>query len=204
MRALGLTMEPNEQPQKVAVEAILASYGRFCVTFELAVFRLRTLLEAVLRIEGLKNQGVVQVLFANQTAEPLRALLYPLIAQIRTLTKEESKAINNILTRFQDLIEQRNVVVHSTWFLMALDQEDVDYEKLNGFKYYRKKGVESLKVLATDKNALDGYTEEANILADCFMALHAAIGFGDPINKALKPNSAGVYLPNFKQYWPET
>ena len=203
-QALGLMVDSNSRSQQEALDSILASYGRFCITFELAVFRLRSLIERTLKAGGLANQGVAQVLLANQTAEPLRALLHPLLEQVRPLTKREVVTLSHISNRFQRLTEQRNIVVHSTWFLMAIGQDDVDYEKLDGFKYIRKKGSSSLDVLQTDVKRLNELTQEAETLADSFLAIGHALDFGDPIDSKFKRDATDRYLPAFKKYWPET
>ena len=194
----------NNKSQQEAMDRILASYGRFCITFELAVFRLRSVIEKTLTAGGLTNQGISQVILANQTAEPLRALLHPLLEQVRSLTKQEVRTLNQVSNRFQRLTEERNVVVHSTWFLMAIGQDGVDYEKLDGFKYIRKKGSSSLDVIETDVQRLDALTQEADTLADSFLAIGHALGFGDPIDSRFKEDATGRYLPAFKKYWPET
>lgn len=189
--------------QRSAVEAILASYGRFCVTFEMAVFRLRWVIENVLKVGGLSNMGILQVLLANQTAEPLRALMYPLIAQVRSLSADEKAAVNSVDKRFQKLITNRNEVVHSTWFIMGLGQKDIDYETLRGFKLHRKKAEGSLNSFVTNEQTLNSLTAEAEILADYFICLASAIGRGEPIDSEIRRNKSGLFLPNFAKYWPD-
>ncbi len=83
---------------------------------------------------------------------------------------------------------------------MAIGQENVDYEKLDGFKYARKKGKASLDVVETDAQKLDYMSLEAQTLADSFLSIGSALGFGVPIDSRFKRDTTGRYLPAFKKY----
>jgi hypothetical protein len=190
--------------QELEAEALMASYGKFCLAFESAVWRLREAIETFLKRGGLSNQGMIQVLLANQTAEPLRALFLPLLLQIQELDSSEMTAVNSVLKQFQKLIAKRNEFVHATWIPLALGQADIDYSTVRGFKYHRGNSASSHQLLQLKRDDLDAWRETADMLGDSFMALRFAIGFREPITSAIKKNSHGQYLPNFTRYWPET
>lgn len=182
----------------------MASYGKFCVAFECAVWRLREAIETLLKRGGLSNEGMIQVLLAGQTAEPLRTLFLPLLIQIQDVDESEAAVVRNVLKEFQELVTKRNEFIHATWIPLALGQDDVDYSSIRGFKYHRGKSASSLQLLQLSRDDLDAWTATADMLGDSFMALRLAIGFREPISTQFKKNGQGQYLPCLTRHWPET
>lgn len=102
---------------KEQTKDLYAALGRFAVEFEHICNYLRLIIMTILSKEGLNNDKVMQIILADQTAEPLRALVMPLISETQELTEADRKIVSKILTLVQELTKIRNNVIHGTWYI---------------------------------------------------------------------------------------
>ncbi|HPD60476.1 MAG TPA: hypothetical protein PKV48_01780 [Thermodesulfobacteriota bacterium] len=157
--------------------------GEFVVKFELACLSVQTCIVFILHNAGLTDQRISQILLAGLTADPLRMLFDSLVAQTQKLNDKERKIIKNALNRFQKLTEERNDIVHSTWFIGYGDRETTDFSKASGMKYHKNgKGavVKSFRRTAADFSKL---SIEAKSLADIFGRLDGCFEGGHSVEK---------------------
>lgn len=105
----------NDEHQAQA-EELLLELGRFAVAFERVCEGMRNTILAIFQSEGLKHQGLSQVVVGDKTSGELQVLLGALFAELRARTDDEDrKAVQGVITEIKDLTEQRNRVVHSAW-----------------------------------------------------------------------------------------
>ena len=120
-------------------ENLYASIGRFAVEFEHVCNYLSSIIMTILTKEGLENENVIQILLADQTAEPLRALVMALIPEILELSDKDKKIVKNIITRVQELTKKRNEVVHGTWYVGWFGTDKDEFTVAPGRKYKKNK-----------------------------------------------------------------
>lgn len=157
--------------------------GEFVVKFGFACDSVQTCIVFILNNAGLTDQRISQILLAGLTAEPLRMLFDSLVGQTQMLNDKEREIIRNVLNRFQKLIEERNDILHSTWFIGYGNRETTDFSKAHGMKYHKNsKGavVKSPRMTAADFSKL---SIEAKSLADIFNRLNACFIGGESVEK---------------------
>ena len=116
--------------------------GEFAVAFESVTHQEWRCILWLLESAGLKDPKIVQILVAEYTAEPMRAMLQSLIGHIRLENAAEKAIVKNLLDRHQKLISRRNDVLHGTWFIGYGNEETTDWSTAIGFKLGRdKKGA---------------------------------------------------------------
>ena len=71
----------------------------------------------ILRRQGLKNQGMEQVIIGDKAAAELRELLGALYFELPNQDDGDHKAVKALLKSIQDLTEKRNTLLHSCWNL---------------------------------------------------------------------------------------
>lgn len=77
---------------------------------------MRDAILAIFQSEGLKHQGLSQVVVGDKASGELQVLLGALFSELRARTDEEDRtAVHSVVTEIKDLTEHRNRVVHSAW-----------------------------------------------------------------------------------------
>lgn len=102
---------------------IYKSIGIFCVEFELMCQEMESCIEDILDHSGLKNKSIINVILADKTAEPLRGLMFALVAEILSSRSEhEDKLLQKCNNTIQDLIRNRNEIIHTKWLIVSTGQ----------------------------------------------------------------------------------
>jgi hypothetical protein len=105
-----------DDEHRAQAEEFLLELGRFAVAFERVCEGMREAILAIFLSEGLKHQGLAQVVVGDKTSAELQVLLGALFSELRARTDEEDrKAVHFLITEVMDLTEHRNRVVHSAW-----------------------------------------------------------------------------------------
>ena len=68
---------------------LYAAIGRFSVEFEHVCFAMRRIATSILAEKGLHNRNVLDILLADQTAEPLRSLVESPLSETQSLSNIE-------------------------------------------------------------------------------------------------------------------
>lgn len=101
---------------RTQAEEFLLELGRFAVAFERVCEGMRNVILTIFHSEGLKHQGLSQVVVGEKTSAELQVLLGALFAELRSRTDEEDrKAVHGLIMDVKNLTEQRNRVIHSAW-----------------------------------------------------------------------------------------
>lgn len=149
--------------------------GEFAVTFEKICFNMLLCVREILRKDGLSNEAVIDVIIAGMTAEPIRTLLQSLLAESFNPTTYEKKIISNLMTRFQELISERNSILHGSTLVGYGSSPEDDYSEAPSFKFDKNKNGSSIKVKTISKTTMQPRIQEAKELEKLFHSLMASI-----------------------------
>jgi hypothetical protein len=95
----------------------MLSLGKFVVEFERVCAAVRNLILFSFHREGLNNQALAQVIVGDKAAAELRTIFGALFEELRDQNKEDKKAVQSLLARFDKLCSFRNSLLHSEWYL---------------------------------------------------------------------------------------
>lgn len=99
-------------------EAFMLELGRFAIEFERVCEAMRLTAISIFHSEGLKHQGLAQVVIGDTASAELQQLVGALFAELRArFSDEDRKAVKNLLKEVKELTERRNDVLHSAWHL---------------------------------------------------------------------------------------
>jgi len=173
----------RDELYKNQTNELYASIGKFLVNFELVCFNIQTAIIFILYDSGLKNQQLTKIMLAGHTAEPLKSILHSLIGETVPLNENEKEIIKNIFTRIQKLIESRNNIVHSTWFIGWSNETMIDFSEASGHKLHKNKDGEATKTFKYKKEDFKKLSKEAEILSKLILRLHGCISGNFSIEK---------------------
>ncbi len=114
--------------------------GEFLATFEHITHSFKDCISGMLHHKGLSDSNYSEILLNKLTAEPLKSILSAMIAH--HFDEENQYFLNKVLSEYSNLIEIRNIVIHSFWAI-GVGVEDYNKVSLIGIKTRNsKKGVE--------------------------------------------------------------
>ena len=114
----------NKEHEEKAKE-VLSGLGEFVIAFERVCAEMRSVILCIFRKEGLKNQGLSQIVVNKSAAEALRTSLGGLYSELRDQDEKDIKLVKQLLSRVDKLGSIRNKLLHAEWFL------NYDYENAN-------------------------------------------------------------------------
>lgn len=175
---------------------IYQEIGRFAVNFEHVSLAMQFGMRALLQQSGLQNQQLANIMLADQTAYPLKTMLQAMVAEACNLDQSDRLIANKIFKRVVDLIETRNNVIHSTWFVGWAGAEDTDFSEVDGHKL--SKGKDGASVKGFDYKASDfrRLSDECELVTKMINRLWATVAFGRKLsNNFVVGKDASVHLP---------
>lgn len=115
--------------------------GQFLTTFEHITHSFKDCITVMLKVNGLEDEKYSEILLNKLTAEPLKSILQAMIAY--HFDEENKLFLNKLINEYSNLIEIRNIVIHSFWAI-GIGGEDFNEVSLIGIKTRNsKKGVEN-------------------------------------------------------------
>lgn len=157
--------------------------GRFVQQFEQMVNAVRfACLQLTTR--GVEHQRLMNIIFHHRslTAGPLFEIMRSLFGEIvndekNSIEKNEVTAINGVLqqihTEYQSLLERRNTLLHGTWYIGWVSENQKDFSEFLVSKFKAtSKGVESAE---TPKNVAE-LRSLTTRCATCQHLIYAFIG----------------------------
>jgi hypothetical protein len=186
-------MEESERQarRKADVDELHRAIGEFVVAFEHVCHAVTFGMTFLLGNAGLQEQRVTNVLLAGLTAEPLRTLYQSLIGQLVTLNDLERKIVGNIFSRFKSLTEERNDIIHSTWFIGWGDNTTEDFSEASGMKLHKTKDGGSVKNLSKKASDFAALTLQAKELAKLMHRLTPCVAMGKSVERNFVLGAAG-------------
>jgi hypothetical protein len=114
----------DDRHQQQAEEFIM-ELGKFVLAFERVCDAMRFLIMFMLRSQGLKNQGMEQVIVGDKASAELQVLLGAIYCELPNQDEKDRKCVKDVLKEFKEITEKRNVLLHSSWNVgnEAADQE---------------------------------------------------------------------------------
>ncbi|MDP3446583.1 MAG: hypothetical protein Q8S22_00795 [Eubacteriales bacterium] len=147
--------------------------GEYTVNFQKIVFQLQNLIRWTFRFLGLEQPQIINIFFADRSANDILVLARGVFNQVYTLSESEKKITEKLFKRISDVIEQRNDLLHGQMFIgVQTNDEGTSFymhkERIKktkeGLKHtYSPASIEELKSQAT----------EAYTLASSVFQLHA-------------------------------
>lgn len=166
-----MNTENSEMWERV-MSTIYRSIGEFIVKFETVCYSIRKCIIFMLDGAGLKDQRIAHVLLASLTVDSLKNVFENLVKLTQGLDDDEQKILRNILIRFRKLTEERNTIIHSTWFIEYGNENKIDYSEASGFKLNKIVKGETLRFNQITAKNIDKLTEEAETLSTLFLRLN--------------------------------
>jgi len=187
--------EDTSKKYEDQTEDLYAALGKFAVEFEHVCNYLRLIIMAILSKEGLDNEKVMQILLADQTAEPLRALMMSLIAETHKLSETDQNIVNKITNRVQKLTKKRNDVLHGTWFIGWASTGDEDFTNAAGVKFKKDKKGDATKSINWKVKDFNYLITEAVEVWNLLAWLNRCISFNFEIENNFTINANGGISP---------
>lgn len=175
--------EERQERWKKDTDELYCSIGEFVVKFELVSHQIQIGITSLLGLAGIRNQKISQLMLAGLTAEPLRSLYESLIAETQTINDIERKMIKDALNRFQTLIQERNDIVHSTWFIGWGNERSINFSEVSGMKFHKNKSGAAIKSFERKVADFVKLSEEADLLAKIFLRLNGCFAGGFKVKK---------------------
>ncbi|MBM3157932.1 MAG: hypothetical protein FJ004_11705 [Chloroflexi bacterium] len=191
-------MNKNEREAKrrEQSEALYAAVGRFVVKFEQLCDQMTMCIISVLGLNGLRTQGLAWAILADFTADPLLQSFRAVIAELRKNNSNDMRILKNISKRIEKLIEERNDVLHRTWFIGAASEQQEDFSKVDSWKFKKTKTGAEYKPREGSVDKFNALSNEAEELANIIFQIIACMGFNTSFSRALKVEEDGtVRLP---------
>lgn len=186
-------MEPTERQELYDAQtgALYESIGKCTVKFEYVCFAMHQGIIMLLGKSGLHNQRVGQVLLAEVTAYPLKSILQAMIAEVILLQLDEKAICDKIFARVQRLIDRRNVIIHSTWFVGWAHPDDTDFSTASGHKWARGKQGADIKSSTQTVENFDEFSVECDHVAALVYRLWGCIIGGHQLAKNFTVDGVG-------------
>jgi hypothetical protein len=106
----------DEKHQNQAEEFIM-ELGKFVLAFERVCDVMRYLVMFMLRSQGLKNQGMEQVIVGDKAAAELQGLLGAIYCELPGQDESDREYVKTLLKDFKEITEKRNILLHCSWNL---------------------------------------------------------------------------------------
>ena len=168
--------------RKNQIDSLYREIGRFVVEFEMMCHAMQQCIVFIMLCHGLKNQQISHAVLAGQTAEPLSALLRTLISETIKLTKEEISAIDYLFKLIKKAIENRNQIIHSTWFIGWGNDSTSDWSVAKGIKHHKSKKGTSVKSLELTEEKFSSLTDKVIFIRKAVLVLMSCIVGNLPIS----------------------
>jgi len=169
--------------RKKQMDELYAAIGEFVVKFEFINFYIEKGIILLLQSQGLRSQQVAQILIAGQTAEPLKTNYQSLIYQTQNLNPTEKLMIENAFKRLVKVIEARNDIIHSTWFIGWGNETTEDFSVASSMKSHKNKSGAAIKSFDYQVNDFKNLIDETEELSKIFSRLSSIYIWGHSIER---------------------
>lgn len=186
-------MNETERQQKYRKQTndLYTAVGEFVVKFEHVCRAFRDGITWILESEGLKDQSVGNIIVVGLTAKPLIDRFASLVAHTQDLNSRAQEIVGEILTRARKLIQERNDVIHATWFIGWASPTQTEFSTASGYKLVRRGNLVAPENLTIRVEDLERLTHEAESLNQLVMRLSGCLLYGYDIVKNFSVDSDG-------------
>jgi hypothetical protein len=184
--------DEREAKRREQSEALYAAIGRFAVKFEHLCFRMSTCIIFVLHDDGLRTQHLANALLADLTAYPLLQSFRAMVAELRKNDSNDMRILNNVSNRIEELIEERNDVLHRTWFVGAASDRQQDFSKAPSWKFRKTRTGPKFKPREGSVDEFNTLSSEAAELTNIILRITDCLHLGKPFSSNLKVDTDGI------------
>lgn len=170
-------MEPIERQKKYDEQTgeLYQAIGKCSVKFEHVTFAMQQAIIFMLHKGGLNNQRLANVLLADLTAYPLKSIFQAMVPESSQLSTTEQAICDKIFARTQKLIERRNDIIHSTWFVGWASSSDTDFSEVTGTKQARGKRGADFKSFNHTVVEFEDFAQECDEVTNLLRRLSACV-----------------------------
>ncbi len=128
-----MTEEERKEKSTTQRNEIYRAIGHFAVEFQSMCDIMQGCIIEIFTYHGLKEQDHVNILLCDLTAMPL---LRKLEGSCASFLKSNPKLdrVNTLFSYCQKLIEERNKIIHGTWFIGCASVTQTDFDLARGYK----------------------------------------------------------------------
>ncbi len=177
--------------RKHDTDALYRAIGEFVVAFESACHSIQICIIWLFHRAGITNQQVSTIILAGVTAEPLRTLFESLVAELVQLNEAERKIVKDAVNRFQKLTQERNDIVHSTWFVGWGNESTSDFSEASGHKLHKDRSGAAVKSFRRRAEDFATLTLEATSLSHVFLRLNGCFQLETSVEKNFVVSDGG-------------
>ena len=106
----------KDDAHRAQAEEFMLELGRFAIEFERVCEAMRHTTIIIFHSEGLKHQGLSQVVIGGKASAELQVLVGALFSELRArFDDDDRKAVRLVLKDIKELTESRNEVLHTAW-----------------------------------------------------------------------------------------
>lgn len=182
---------------KEETDDIYRSIGEFSVKFEQIVHSMTNGITVSLAKDGLKNQKLSNIILAELTAYPIKSIFASIIAETVDLSDKEKRIVNIILKRIQRLIDERNNIVHRTWFVGWASSVATKFDEVSGVKLMRGKTGGGSKVVSLKSEDFDNLSAECDSVNELVSRLCAVVAGGYAIGANFAISDSGEVVVKY-------
>lgn len=194
-----MNREVKEADQYEQEHDLHAAIGEFAVSFTLVCMAMEDCIIRAMEHAGLKEANLTRSLLVGYTARPLLESFKTVVTEMRKNDGDDMRILANVSKRMQNLIEERNDLMHGTWFIgwsLALTDEE-DFSKAIGQRYKRTKdGLKMVAKVGTVEQ-FNKMSKEADHLTMIGLAMAGCLATGTPFTKVLRQSEDGTVKPLF-------
>lgn len=108
--------------------------GEFTVEFERVCLFMREAINYWSLQDGNKNEMYVKTLTTGMGASSLLSAFRSIAVRVRELSSDEQKILSNIYNQIETLIQDRNDMLHATWFGPSNLEKYLEMSSIDGLK----------------------------------------------------------------------
>lgn len=151
----------------------------------------------LLRRSGLNNEQLISIILADQTSYPIKSMLQAMVGEVCNLDESDRQIASKIFKRVGELIEKRNDVIHSTWFVGWASTEATDFGEIDGHKLSKGKDGASIKGFKYTKSNFELLANECELVAKLVHRLCGLLATGNYklSNNFVLDNDGSINLP---------
>ncbi|MBN6740933.1 hypothetical protein JKG47_10370 [Acidithiobacillus sp. MC6.1] len=157
--------KPNQEETNIKLEI-----GEYVYYFQSMCRSMESLILTILRWCGLNNDDIGRILIGNLGADKLRTVSIHMFKSFVILKDAENQIIDKGFSLIQKIIEERNKIVHSTWYIHKDGYCEVGSS-------YKISGKGKELVSQYTKNKLDEEDEKCILARNLLNILQAVILF---------------------------
>jgi hypothetical protein len=187
--------DDNQKKFETQTNEIYQEIGRFAVQFEMFSHGLQTGIQNVLHKAGLANHNLTNIILADQTARPLKMMLQAMLAEIGNYDDTDRSIVNIIFAEVDSIIEKRNEIIHSTWFIGWAAEGQTDFGSTESLKYTKGKLGVGIKSFTYTASAFTELIEECELITKKVNRLWSVVWSGRKVSNNFIVKSKVVTLP---------